>query len=165
MALASFVGQTRSGWLVGMCLVRLCVWGSDCVWLAAVVLPDSDEAARANGPVPRARAVSAVSVCGVAAVLRRWLDECCEDSGRLVANVRASLRLPPRRLRLSQSGEKISEILSEKTYEEGEGEGEERARQRIVQRPSTTYEFVYDGDEQANRATTTVSIHAFRSHI
>jgi hypothetical protein len=34
-----------------------------------------------------------------------------------------------------------------------------------VQRPSTTYEFVYDGDEQANRATTTVSIHAFRSHI
>ena len=55
------------------------------------------------------------------------------------------------------------------TYEEGEGEaeaeGEERARQRIVQRPSTTYEFVYDGDEQANRATTTVSIHAFRSHI
>ena len=91
------------------------MWGSDCVWLAAVVLPDSDEAARANGPVPRARAVSVVSVCGVAAVLRRWLDECCEDSGRLVANVRASLRLPPCRLCLSLSGEKISEILPETT--------------------------------------------------
>ena len=107
-------------------MVRLCVWGSDCVWLAAVVLPDSDEAARANGPVPRARAVSVVSVCGVAAVLRRWLDECCEDSGRLVANVRASLRLPPRRLCLSLSGEKISEILPEKTMRHTKKEKEKQ---------------------------------------